>query len=236
MKRTTRAVGSAFFGILSSVFYLVFGVLFCAAIIATSTATHVWMHARGDDRSPADTIFVLGAAQYNGVPSKWFAARLDHAAELYRDGVAPTIVTVGGNKIGDAYTEAISGKNYLEDKYGIPDSAIVAIETGTDTLTSAQAFGRQADTYGWSSSVVVSDGNHSLRSTKMVEDQGFDAWSSPTRTGPSLGTRTEQFKTIIRETGGLLFYEVAEKREGGPANPIEGSAEGTTEDASEGAQ
>ena len=218
MRRTGHAIGGAFFGALHSVFYLVFGVLLIAAIIASSTAFHVWSYARGDDRTTADTIFVLGAAQYNGVPSKWFAARLDHAAELYRQGVAPTIVTVGGNKAGDQFTEAASGKNYLETHHGVPAEAIVAVETGSDTLGSAVAFKEEARPRGWVSSVVVSDSNHSLRATRMVQDQGFEAWSSPTRTGPSYGTRMDQFQTILHETGGLLYYEVAEKRAGGPAN------------------
>lgn len=212
-------IGGGFLAAVKSVFYLVFGVLLLAAIISVSTAFHVWSFARSDDRAAADTIFVLGAAQYNGVPSKWFAARLDHAAELYRQGVAPTIVTVGGNKAGDQYTEAASGKQYLEKEHGVPSDAIVAVETGSDTLQSARAFKEEAQPRGWVSSVVVSDSNHSLRATRMVQDQGFDAWSSPTRTGPSYGTRTEQFQTILHETGGLLYYEVAEKRAGGRANP-----------------
>jgi vancomycin permeability regulator SanA len=53
-------------------------------------------HARSDERAPADAILVLGAAQYNGWPTRAFRARLDHAAALFRQGYAPTIVLVGG--------------------------------------------------------------------------------------------------------------------------------------------
>lgn len=216
-RRTGQVIGEVLYGALQSIFYLVFGTLLIAAFIASSTAFHVWSFARVDDRAKADTIFVLGAAQYNGVPSKWFAARLDHAAELYRQGVAPRIVTVGGNKLGDMYTEAASGKHYLETQHGVPADAIVAIEKGSDTRESTVAFREAVGPRGWASSVVVSDSNHSLRATRMVQDQGFKAWSSPTRTGPSYGTRVDQFQTILRETSGLLYYEIAEKRVGGPA-------------------
>ena len=45
-----------------------------------------------DQRRPADAIVVLGAAQYNGRPSPVFRARLDHALQLYREGLAPRIM------------------------------------------------------------------------------------------------------------------------------------------------
>ena len=41
-----------------------------------------------DDRDRADAIIVLGAAQYDGRPSPVFERRLDHALELYEEGVA----------------------------------------------------------------------------------------------------------------------------------------------------
>ena len=99
-KNLGSAVGAGIRGLL----YMIVGTIVVALVITLVTAGHVWAYARQDDRSEADTILVLGAAQYNGTPSNWFAARLDHAADLYNDGVAPRIVTVGGMLAGDAYT------------------------------------------------------------------------------------------------------------------------------------
>nr|MBA3523666.1 YdcF family protein [Geodermatophilaceae bacterium] len=61
-----------------------------AAVLATllvvgGTSFAVWQQARADERAPADAILVLGSAQYDGVPSPVFEARLDHALELYQD-------------------------------------------------------------------------------------------------------------------------------------------------------
>ena len=56
---------------------------------------------------------MLGAAQYDGEPSPVFRARLDHAAELYREGVAPRILTIGGGRTGDRTTEGAAGAAYL---------------------------------------------------------------------------------------------------------------------------
>ena len=50
----------------------------------------VWRESRLDQRKAADAIVVLGAAQYNGRPSPVLKARLDHAIELYRQGLAPS--------------------------------------------------------------------------------------------------------------------------------------------------
>lgn len=191
--------------------YVILGTVLVAALIAGATAVHVWSFARSDARPVSDTIFVLGAAQYDGVPSQWLAARLDQAATLYEEGAAPTIVTVGGSKPGDRFTEAEAGKNYLVEERGVPAEAIVEVKEGVDTLTSAKAFKRYAEDYGWNSAIVVSDPAHSLRATTMVSDQGFDASGSPTRQGPSVGSRSAQLASILHETGGLLYYEGVER-------------------------
>ena len=41
-------------------------------------------------------------------------ARLDHARLLYDEHVAPRIVTIGGSRPGDVFTEANVGVIYLE--------------------------------------------------------------------------------------------------------------------------
>ena len=193
-----------------SVVYVVLGTVLVAVLISTATAVHVWMFARQDARPASDTIFVLGAAQYDGEPSSWLRARLDHAASLDEEGVAPTIVTVGGSQAGDRFTEAQAGKTYLEEEYGISADAIVEINEGVDTLTSAQAFSTLAQENGWESSVVVTDPGHSLRATTMVQDVGITATGSPTRQGPAVGSRAAQLSSILHETGGLLYYKGVE--------------------------
>lgn len=206
-----------------SVVYLILGTVLVAAVIAGATAVHVWAFARQDSHPVSDTIFVLGAAQYDGEPSNWLKSRLDQAASLYEQGVAPTIVTVGGSQEGDRFTEAQAGKNYLVNQLNVPEDAVVEINTGVDTLTSAEAFKQTADENGWSSSVVVTDPAHSLRATKMVEDQGLKAEGSPTRQGPSVASRSNQFSSILHETGGLLFYEGVERERGNFRDFIQGA-------------
>ena len=185
---------------------LVLGLLIVALLTPVALAARVWYEARQDERPRSDAIIVLGAAQYNGVPSPTLRWRLRHALDLYRDGVAPTIVTVGGKRPGDAHTEAGSGRRWLVEEGGVPSADVVAVPTGADTLQSFAAVGRLYDDRGWTSGVIVSDPWHSLRSERMAADHGIEAAASPTRSGPTVQTRETQAYYIARETAAYLSY------------------------------
>lgn len=183
------------------------GAALVGLLVLGGTAFRIWQVARFDDRTPADAIVVLGAAQYNGRPSPIFQARLQHAKDLYDDGVAKRIVTTGGNQAGDAYTEAEAGARWLADN-GVPRTSTIAVGEGSDTLGSVQSFAELAERRGMSSAVIVSDPWHSLRARTMVQDLGIDAWTSPTHSGPIVQTRQTQLRYIWRETRALLFYRL----------------------------
>jgi vancomycin permeability regulator SanA len=80
---------------------------------------------------------VLGAAQYNGVPTPDLRARLDHAVSLWRANLAPLVVVTGGKEPGDTYTEASTGGRYLRAN-GVPPADIILESTGRDSW---QSFG-----------------------------------------------------------------------------------------------
>ncbi|MFW3169361.1 YdcF family protein [Geodermatophilus sp. CPCC 206100] len=176
-------------------------------LLVASTATAIWWTARQDSRPASDAIVVLGSAQYNGVPSSIFEARLEHAIRLYEADVAPVIVTVGGKAAGDQFTEAEAGAAYLADA-GIPADALLPVQQGVDTLESMRAVGTAFQERGWSSAVLVTDPWHAMRAERMAEDAGIAADSSPTRQGPAVQTRATQFRYILRETAAYLLYRV----------------------------
>jgi uncharacterized SAM-binding protein YcdF (DUF218 family) len=186
---------------------IVVGAVLVATFLICGTAFRVWYVARADDRRSVDAVVVLGAAQYDGEPSSVFAARLRHAEALYDDGLAPRIVTVGGSRAGDAYTEAEAGRRYLIGR-GVPASAVIAVGEGSDTLGSLRAVDARAQQDGWDSALVVSDPWHSLRARTMARDSGLQAWTSPTRSGPVVQTRETQARYIVRETAALLYYTI----------------------------
>jgi uncharacterized SAM-binding protein YcdF (DUF218 family) len=174
-------------------------------LLITSTALAIWWNARRDSRPSSDAIVVLGSAQYNGVPSSIFAARLEHAKKLYEAGVAPVIVTVGGKATGDQFTEAEAGREYLANA-GVPAKALLAVPKGVDTLESMRVVAAAFDQHGWHSAVLVTDPWHAMRAQRMAQDSGIEATSSPTRQGPAVQTRGTQFRYILRETAAYLLY------------------------------
>ncbi|MGY2128442.1 YdcF family protein [Blastococcus sp. SYSU DS0617] len=174
-------------------------------LLVAATALAIWWTARQDARPPSDAIVVLGSAQYNGVPSSIFEARLEHARALYEAGVAPVVVTVGGKAAGDAFTEAEAGRDYLAAG-GISADALLAVPEGVDTLQSMRVVSDAFAERGWSTAVLVTDPWHAMRAERMAEDAGIAAESSPTRQGPAVQTRVTQFRYILRETAAYLLY------------------------------
>ena len=173
-------------------------------LVVGGTAASVWWVARDDDRPVSDVIVVLGASQADGRPGPLLRARLDHAQALFEAGVAPRVVTVGGGAPGDRTTEAAAGRDYLEAR-GV---TAVAVEQGRNTLQSLRALSSTMAERGWRSAVLVTDPWHSLRSRRMARDLGLDAVTSPTRSGPSVQTRSTEGRYIARETAAYLVYRV----------------------------
>ncbi|WP_414940475.1 YdcF family protein [Amycolatopsis sp. cmx-11-51] len=186
---------------------IVAGALLIVVAVIGGTAFRVWQVAREDVRDQADVIVVLGAAQYNGRPSEIFQARLAKAKTLYDQGVAKTIVTAGGKKADDNYTEAQAGAQWLR-KRGVPASATLPVGEGSDTLRSLRAVAEQVQKRGWKTAVLVSDPWHSFRARAMADDLGLESWTSPTHHGPVVQTRETQARYIVRETGALLYYRL----------------------------
>lgn len=182
------------------------GLLIGSVLATLGVAFSVWKVARQTENRQADTIVVLGAAQYDGQPSSIFQWRLQHALDLWRDGYAETIVTVGGNQAGDIFTEASAGKKWLVEQGGVPDTAVVAVEQGTNTLSSAEALAGVYADHDWNDAIVVTDPPHTLRAMTMIEDQGITVYGSPVRAGPAVQSRKTQFEYIVRETGAMLYY------------------------------
>jgi len=67
-----------------------------------------------DQARPAESIVVLGAAQYDGRPSPVLRARLDHAIELWNRHLAHVVILTGGRGFGDTTSEAAVGRGYVK--------------------------------------------------------------------------------------------------------------------------
>jgi uncharacterized SAM-binding protein YcdF (DUF218 family) len=169
------------------------------------TAYRVWDVGQHDNRRSVDAIVVLGAAQYNGRPSAVLAARLDHAIELYNEGYAHWFVVTGGKLPGDRVTEAATEKAYAT-KRGVPPEAIIGETTGGTTLESIENLKALFDQKGIRTALFVSDRTHMLRVLRLAQDQGIEAWGSPTTTSPADTDSQMHFNALMHELGALGYY------------------------------
>jgi len=159
------------------------GLVVLVALLAyTVSFVLVLVVAQLDEREPADAIVVLGAAQYNGRPSPVLRARLDHALELWHDGLAPAIVVTGGVGRGDNQSEADVGRRYLLQRR-VPDSVVIVAPEGRSTSASMTGVARRLGERG-RRVLLVSDPFHMLRLRLEARRTGLAAHTSPTDTSP----------------------------------------------------
>ena len=164
------------------------------------TFGQVVLTARTDRAQPAQAIVVLGAAQYGGRPSPVFAARLDHAADLYARGLAPVVVVTGGRQEGDVVTEARSADAYLQQR-GVPPDALRLETTSRTSYENIAASARILLGEGLEQVILVSDGWHLARAAAIAEDVGLQPHPSPAPGSPySPASALEQ---MVRETVGV---------------------------------
>lgn len=167
------------------------------------TFVQVWRASDRDQVNAADAIVVLGAAQYDGVPSPVLQARLDHALELYEADVAPLVVVTGGRQEGDRYTEATTGYNYLR-AHGVPDEDIRKEVQGRSTYESIAATARFLEVEGLEDVVLVSGPAQSKRMEGIAGEVGLDAQVSPAGADPSIGSLARE--TVGVSVGRIIGY------------------------------
>ena len=175
------------------------------ALTTAYTTYRIWDQGDRDEARSADAIVVLGAAQYDGTPSRIFEARLSHAVDLWVAGVAPILIVTGGKAQGDRTTEAAAGRAYAISR-GVPETAILAEDEGRTTLESLENVGRLMRAEGLTSAVFVSDRTHLLRVLRIATDERIVAWGSPTQTSPVDTSLGWQLEATIHELGALAVY------------------------------
>ena len=175
------------------------GVVLLAALLGY-LAFRVHHQSTLDEARPAHLIVVLGAAEYRGRPSPVLKARLDHALDLYRRGLAPRILTTGGAGGDPIFTEGGVGRSYLIGNK-VPAEAILVEPEGAHTAHSLAAAGEIMNMLRLQSCIVVSDGYHIYRAKVMLESRGLDVYGSPR---PS--EAGEAWWGYVREAASLLLW------------------------------
>jgi uncharacterized SAM-binding protein YcdF (DUF218 family) len=171
----------------------------------TGLARQIHEQSTLDEARPADLILVLGAAEYRGRPSPVFRARLDHALDLFRRGLAPRILTTGGAGGDPQYTEGGVGRAYLVSS-NVPSEAIIVEPEAESTVQSTTAAAEIMHRMGLTSCILVSDGYHIFRAKRMLAEQGLRVYGSPRPSPPREDFR--QWWLYARQSVGYLLWEV----------------------------
>ena len=155
------------------------------------TLVQVWLTSRQYDPRSAGAIVVMGAAQYDGVPSPDLRARLNEAVELYHQGYSHLLVVTGSKEKGDQFTEAQAGVRYLES-VGIPSSAI-GQAGGSDSYENLAGAAAMLKARGARTVLISTDPFHEDRSMAIASSLGLTPYATPARGSPIHGWATTPY-------------------------------------------
>lgn len=175
--RSSRRAGSGFSR--RSMAWIILCALVAGAACWTAwVESRIGYYATHDEAHPADAIAVFGAAEYDGRPSPVLRARLDHGLDLYREGIAPLMITLGGGEATDTHSEGGVGRDYLL-AHGVPDANIIAETKSDNTEQSVKRLAVIAGKNHLNTIVVVSDGTHLFRVHALCASMGLHVLTSP---------------------------------------------------------
>lgn len=152
-----------------------------------------------------EAIVVLGTAQYNGTPSRQFAARLEQAVFAARIFPDAQVLCVGGALPGDTETEAAVGAKYLQAR-GIAWAEGIGV--GSDTAASLAATLDRYPELRDRDVLLVTDPNHSARAEKIARRFGVLPQAFPTPYSPCQFPSLAWWKSLLHEIGGLTVADV----------------------------
>jgi uncharacterized SAM-binding protein YcdF (DUF218 family) len=170
-------------------------------ILPVGAVAQIVLTSQFDDRTQTQAIVVLDAGRYWGDPREVRHARWEHAADLYREGVAPVIVLTGRQRAAD------SARNFLAER-GVPEQDVVIFPSTVDTVGSLRVLASVMSDLGWQSATLVTDRPHAARAGAIATQFGIDAHLSPTERGPATSLSSEVVGT---ETAALLRYYLLQR-------------------------
>ncbi len=158
-----------------------------------------------DQSAHADAIAVFGAAEYDGRASPVLTARLEHALDLYRRGLAPLLISLGGG-VDPLYSEGAVGRDFFLI-HGVPDRSIIAETSSSDTEESVNRLAAIARENHLRTILVVSDGTHLFRIQQLCQAQGLHVLLSPRETGKSV-SGLEMAERYAHEMAGYTLWRL----------------------------
>jgi uncharacterized SAM-binding protein YcdF (DUF218 family) len=150
---------------------MLIGVGLLIPLLIGRDALGIWSYAQKASTScQAQTVLVMGAAQYDGRPSPAFKRRLDKAFDLYEQGCADDIVVTGGKREGDRFSEGEAGVNYLVSR-GIPMNLL---QSETQSTSSYENLVLSKPLIRSETLTIVTDDLHAYRTHFLATRLGYE--------------------------------------------------------------
>ena len=166
----------------------------------------IWIYGTKDEKTEADVIIVLGAAAYESGVTPVFAERINHAAELLKQGYADTIILTGGVAEGNSVSDAWIAEQYALS-IGLSEEDLILEEDSTITYENMSYSRQIMEDNGFETAIIVSEPLHMKRAMMMAKDNGIHAYSSPTPSTRYISLETK-IPFLFREANVLICYEL----------------------------
>jgi uncharacterized SAM-binding protein YcdF (DUF218 family) len=131
--------------------------------------------------APADAAVVLGATVFRDRPSPVFRERINHAIDLYRQGIVKSLIFTGGLAGNDRLAESEAAREYAIAQ-GVPAEHIFIETESYSTCRNLLGAKRIIEEHGMDQVLIVSDPLHMRRTMWLAEQVGIQGLSSPTPT------------------------------------------------------
>lgn len=161
-------------------------------------AIQIALVAQVDDRTTTQAMVVMDPVRNWGQSAPIVKARAIHAADLYRQGIAPVIILPGTPRSTERSQAVLV-------EQGVPAQDIVILDTSADTIGSLRATAELLRGFGWSAVTLITDPAQAARAQATAGGLGIDAHMSPTDSGPGTALTAEY---VGRETLALMRYYV----------------------------
>ncbi len=170
---------------------------------------YVRLGAENERAAPADVILVLGCSIYGGPagqPSPCIRARAEHAATVYRQGLAAQVITAGGAVEEERSEAAVLAEVLQAD--GVPAAAIYQEDQSRDTIQNIGNSRVIMRAHGWQTVILVTEPYHIKRATLIAQDAGLTVYPSPAQDSRSWQDADIRRVKLGEDMLSLMLYQV----------------------------
>lgn len=189
------------------------GVLGAVGLVPAVAVLHsgriLWGGRLRESAPAVDAALVLGMAHHNGVPGRYFAGRLRHAAERALEDPSLDVWVLGGTAVGEELSEAEVGCRELQ-RLGVPEAQIHPSPEGCDTRGSLLALLRAQPEIQHNRLSIITDPHHMVRARMLARECGLRCAADPTPYCPVTVREKSWWVFLSHEVGGLVVADCAQ--------------------------